>query len=127
MPSAIFVVQLPTRLADDLVVDAGLLHFEAGRVDEQIELVGLALEHRAVFVDLVDAFALRVNEMNVGPVVGRQVVIVEARPLAHEHVPRLERIRRRLILDDLLDALVDAHHVVDVGVLLAADFFLADS
>ena len=36
---AILVVEVEAVLALDLVVDAGLLHLEAGGVDEQVELV----------------------------------------------------------------------------------------
>ena len=125
MPSAYLSLQLDAVLADDLVVDAGLLHLEAGGVDQQVELVLLALEDRALRADLGDALAVGVDEVDVGPVERRQVLVVEARPLAHEHVPGLERLGRRRVLDDLVDAAVDPHHVVDVGVLLAADLLLA--
>ena len=61
--------------------------------------------------------------MDVVAVEGGEIFVVEARPLAHEHVPGLERVGRRLVVHDVLDAAVDAHHLVDIGVFLAADFF----
>ena len=125
MPSAYFSLSSTPSLADDLVVDAGLLHLEAGGVDQHVERVVSAVEDRALRADLGDALAVGVDEMDVRPVERRQVVVVEARPLAHEHVPGLQRLGGRLVLDDLVDAPVDAHHVVDVGVLLAADLLLA--
>ena len=125
MPLGVLVVQLDAALADDLVVDAGLLHLEAGGVDQHVDRVLLAVEDRAVLADLGDALAVRVDEVDVRTVERRQVVVVEARPLAHEHVPRLERVGRGRVLDGLVDALVDPHHRVDVGVLLAADLLLA--
>ena len=115
MPSRYLSFEVDAVLADDLVVDAGLLHLEAGRVDQQVELVLVALEDRALRVDLGDALAVGVDQVDVRAVERRQVVVVEARPLAHEHVPRLQRVGRRLVFDDLVDAAVDPHHVVDVA------------
>ena len=68
---------------------------------------------------------LRIDQMHIGAVEGGEVLVVEARPFAHEHVPGLQRLGRRLVLDNLVNALVDAHHVIDVGVFLAADLLLA--
>ena len=75
--------------------------------------------------DLRDAFALGVDQMDIGSVEGGEVLVVEARAFAHEHVPRLERLGRRLVLHDLVNTLVDPHHVIDVGVFLAADLLLS--
>ena len=50
---------------------------------------------------------------------------METRPLAHQHVPGLERLGGRRIVDGLVDAAMDAHHRVDVVVLLPADLLLA--
>ena len=60
------LVDLPPVAAADLVVDAGLLHLEAGGVDQQVERIGLALEHRPLRRDLGDALALGVDQMDVG-------------------------------------------------------------
>ena len=87
---AIFVVQLKSILAPDLVVDAGLLHLEAGGVNQHVEFVLFAFEYRPLLTDLGDTLAMGVDEMDVGTVIGRQIIVIEARALAHEHVPRLE-------------------------------------
>src|ERR1700733_9653452 len=78
----ILIVQLQSVLAFDLVVYAGLLHLEAGRIDKHVELVLFALEHWALLRNLRDALALGVDQVNVVPVEGRQIVVVEAWPLA---------------------------------------------
>src|SRR5215469_405409 len=48
--AGVFVVQLASALPHDLVVNAGFLHLEAGRVDEYVEFVLLALEYRTLLV-----------------------------------------------------------------------------
>ena len=40
------LVDLDAAFAADLVVDAGLLHLETGGVDQHVDGIGLALEHR---------------------------------------------------------------------------------
>ena len=50
---------------------------------------------------------------------------MEARAFAHEHVPGFERLGRRLVLDDLVNTLMNPHHVIDVGIFLAADLLLS--
>src|SRR5581483_1873334 len=121
----VLVVEVAASLADDLVVDAGFLDLESGRVDQEIEFELPALEDGAFFIDFGDALAAGIDEVDVGAVEGGQVVIVEARPLAHQHVPWLERLGGGLVLDDFVDAPVNAHHRVYIGILLAADFLLA--
>src|ERR1700685_1969034 len=95
---AVLIVEFEAILALELVVDAGLLHLEAGGIDKDIEFVLFAFENRTLFVDLRDALAMGVDEVDVGAVEGRQVVVMEARALAHEHVPWLERFGRSLVL-----------------------------
>src|SRR5271170_3804630 len=62
----ILIVQLQSVLASDLVVDAGLLHLEAGRIDKYVKFVLLALEHWALLRNLRDALTLGVDQVNVG-------------------------------------------------------------
>jgi hypothetical protein len=54
----------------DLVVGAGLLHLEAGSIDEDIDLVLLAVKHGSFFGNLVDALAVSVDQMDVRTVEG---------------------------------------------------------
>jgi hypothetical protein len=63
--------------------------------------------------------------MDVGQIESRQIFVVVARPLAPMHIPGLQRLGRSLVLDDGIDARVDAHLVLDVLVFLAPDFLLA--
>ena len=121
----VFLFEIEAIDAFDLVVNASLLHLKTSGIDEEVEFVLLALEYRAFLGDLSDALALGINQMDVGPVIGGQVFIVEARALAHEHIPRLERIGRLLVFDNFINTGVDAHHVIDVGVFLATNPFLA--
>src|SRR5260370_5617146 len=97
---AILIVDLEAVLPANLVIDAGLLNLEAGRVNEHVEFVLIALEHRPLLVDFGDALAVRIDEMDVRPIIGWQIRVIETRALAHEHLPRLERLGGRLILDD---------------------------
>ena len=122
---AILVVQLNAIPANDLVVNACLLHFKTRGVNQYIDLVLFAIKHRAIRGDLGDAFAMRIDEMHIGAVVGGQVLIVKTRPLAHEHVPGLQRICGRFVFDDFIDPRMNAHHVIDVAVFLTTDFFVS--
>ncbi len=97
------------------------LHLEARGVDEDVELVLFALKQRPLLGDLGDALAFGVDQMDIGPVEDREVLVVEAWAFAHEHVPRLERLGRHLVLHELVNAPVDPGHVIDVGVFLSAD------
>ena len=51
-------------------------------------------DHDAGLGDALDALAVGVDEVRAGLVVGLQVLVVEARPLAQLAVPRLEVLRR---------------------------------
>src|SRR5262249_7002568 len=86
----VFIVEVEAQFSSDLVVNAGLLYLEARSVDENIEFVLFALKQRSLLGDLGDAFAPSVNQMDIGPVVGRKVLVVKAGAFAHEHEPRLE-------------------------------------
>lgn len=68
---AVFILQIETVFATDAVVGAGLLHLEAGGVNQQVQLVLLALEQRPVGGDFSDAFASGVDQMHIGAVEGR--------------------------------------------------------
>jgi len=122
---SVFIIEVETEFSLDLVVNARLLHLEARCVDEDIEFVLLALEYRPFLGDLRDAFALGVDQVNIGSVEGGEVLVMEARAFAHEHVPGFERLGRRLVLDNLINTLMNPHHVIDVGVFLAADLLLS--
>src|SRR5713226_3354897 len=91
---AVFIIEVEAMCSLDLVVNARLLHLEARGVDEDVELVLFALKYRPLLGDLSDALASGVDQMDIRPVEGGEVFIVEARALAHKHVPRLERLGR---------------------------------
>ena len=124
----VLLVQLQSAFAFDAVVYTGLLHFEAGGIDQQVDFVFNTIEDWALGPDLGDALAFGVNQIHVRTVERWQIIVVETWPLTHKHVPRLERLGGVWILDGFVDALVDAHHCIDVRVLLAPDLlFLGDA
>ena len=85
----ILLVQLQSILTADIVVDAGPLHHKAGGVDQQIQRVHPPFEHRPLLVDLGDALAVGMDEMDLRKVERRQIDVVIGRPFAAMHVPRL--------------------------------------
>ena len=76
---------------------AGVLgaDLEARGEDQAVELVVLAVGPHAGLVDALDALAVGVDQVRVRLVVGVEVLVVEARPLAQLAVPRLERLGGR--------------------------------
>ena len=90
---------------------------EARRIDQAVELVFFARDHDAILGDALDALAGRVDQVNILPVEGLQILIVEARPLAELVVPGFQRIRRRLVLDDFVHARAYPLHLLIVGEL----------
>src|SRR5258705_10373104 len=102
---AVLVVELEAIGTFDLIVDAGLLHFEAGGIYNDVQLVLLTFERYSLLIDLGDALALGINQVDVRPVESRQVVVVEAWAVTHEHVPSLKRLSGSLVLDDRIDGL----------------------
>src|SRR5581483_10615213 len=90
----------------------GRADLEAGGEDDAVDLVLDALEHKSLLRDAIDATALRVDELHVGPVEGRQIFVVEGWALAELAIPGLERLGRRLVLDDLVHARADLVHLL---------------
>ena len=90
---------------------------EARGVDEQVDRVLDAVDHRAPGRDLVDAPSVGVHQVHVGPVERRQVVVVEADPLAVLAPVRLELLGRLGVLDDLVDPPPDRLHGLEVDPL----------
>ena len=92
--------------ADDLVAhtpgEGGALGFEAGAVNEAVDLVLPPVDHGALGGDLLDA-GRAVDQRDVGAVEGRQVLVVEAGALADVAVVRLEDLSHGVIGDDVLD------------------------
>jgi len=66
---------------------------------------------------LGDTPPVRVHEVHVGPVEGRQVVVVEAHPLAVLAPVGLELVGRLRVLHDLVDPLPDGLHGLEVDPL----------
>src|ERR1700735_1037683 len=66
-------------------------------------------------VSTSDAAPHRVDQRDVRPVEGRQIVVIESRALAELAVPRLQRLRGALVLDELVDARADLIHLFEVG------------
>ena len=115
-----FLRQRNSVTARDLHADAPRIigaDLEARRIDQAIELVFLARDDDSVLGDALDALAGRVDQMNVRPVEGLQILIVEARPLAELVVPGLQRVGRHLVLHDLVDACANPLHLLIVGEL----------
>ena len=48
---------------------------------------------------------------------------MKAGPLAHEHVPWFQDVSGFLVFDDVINAIVYSHYVVDVGILLPLELF----
>ncbi len=78
-------------------------NLEARREDQTIELVVHAVGPHAGLVDALDALAAGVDEMGGRLVVGLEVLVVEAGPLAQLAIPGLERFGGGLVLDDGID------------------------
>ena len=94
--------------------------FEAGGVDQAVELVLHAVDDDALRRDPLDAFALRVDQRDVGPVERVEILVVEARALAELPVVGLERLGRLPVADDRVDAGADLLHLLEVRQLHAS-------
>ncbi len=106
-------------------VERGRRHpLEAGGVDQDVEGVLGALVHHAALVDALHAAGRRVHQVHVGQVEGRQVLVVEGRPLAAVGVVGLERLRRLRVFDDRVHPRADLLHDPEVGIELLLDEFL---
>ena len=79
-------------------------HLEPGREDQAVDFVLDAVRHDAVLGEALDPLAVGVDERDVRPVVGVEVLVVEARALAELPVVRLERFGGAGVFDELLDA-----------------------
>ena len=66
--------------------------------------------------DPLDALTVAgVDQLDVRPVEGRQIVVVEGRPLAELAIPGLQRLGGGRIGDGFVDARADAVHLLKVG------------
>ena len=104
--------------ADDVVAGAagvGRAHFEASGEDQAVEFVFLAIRHHAVLRQALDALAVGIHQGDVRAIVGGQVFVVEARPLAELPVPGLERRRRDRVFDDGVHTGAHLVHLLVVG------------
>ncbi len=90
---------------------------EARRVDETVELVLATVRDDTRLRDALDAAALGVDERDVGPIEGRQILVVEAGALAELAVVGLEGLGGHRVLDDLRDASAHGLHRLEVHAL----------
>src|SRR3546814_19930143 len=81
------------------------------------DLVLLAIGHDSLLRDPLDAARpADVHQRHVGPGESRQIVVVEARPLAELGIPGLQRVRRFGILHELIAPCPDFAHLFEVGI-----------
>src|SRR5690606_10722107 len=80
-----------------------------------VERVVLVADPHTFGVDLVDALPVGVDQVRGRQVVGLQVLVAEAGPLAQLAVPGLEPLGGGGIFDDLVDPRPDAVHLHVVG------------
>ena len=96
---------------------AGVLgaDLESGGVDEAVELVFGLADHHGGGCEPIDALAVGVDQGDVGPVEGLQVLVVETGALAELAVPGFERLGGGGIGDELVDPAADLFHLLEVG------------
>jgi len=102
----------------DHVERRGSHPIEASGVDQHIERVFGAIVDDASFVDLLDTAGCRVDQVHVGLIERRQILVVERRPLAPVGVIRLEGLGSRWVVDDFIDSSSDLFHDPKVRVEL---------
>ena len=120
MPSCQCSERLLARGADDVVAGPPRVvgpHFEAGGINQAVDLVLTFADDDAVARDGVDAAPVGVHQGDVGAVEGLEVLVVEAGPLAELPVPGLEGFGGRRILDDVVHPRPDLLHLLEVGQL----------
>ena len=94
-------------------------HLEARREHDDVDRVLDSAGDDSVLGDLVDSVPVGVDQVDVRAVERRQVLVVEAHPLAVLAVPRLEPSGGLGILDDAGHPLTDLLHGQEVRSLLA--------
>ena len=92
-------------------------NFKARRIDEAVEFIFNAVNHHTFFGDALDAATLRVDEMDIGTVEGREIFVVEAGALAELIVIGLQRLSGGLVFDNGFNALADLFHLLEIGKL----------
>src|SRR6516162_1343231 len=102
--------------AADAVEGRGAHPLEPGRVDQHVEWIFDPLMDDAAFIDLVYAARSGVNQMDVRQVEGRQVFVMEGRPLAAIRVVGFQRGRRLWVLDDRVHPGPDLLHEAEAGI-----------
>ena len=110
----------PPPAAEDLVpgpADVRGPHLEAGGKDHAVDLVLDAGHDQAAFGDAVDTLPVGVDELDVGPVERREVLVVEGRPLAEHLVIGLELLGDLRVFHQVVDPRADLVHLVEVGQL----------
>ena len=118
----ILILKVHTTLTNDIVVDTGLLDLETRCVNQKVQFVLMSLEDWPFGADLCNAFTLGIYQMNIRQIERRKILIMEARPLTHKHIPGLQSVRSRLVINYFIDPPMDAHHVIDVSVFLLLQF-----
>ena len=88
---------------------------EAGRVDQTVYFVLDAVHDHRVLGDTLDALTLGIDQLDVGPVKGRQVFVVKGRALAPLSIPGLERFRSFRVGDGCGHARPNLIHLLVVG------------
>ena len=83
-----------------LVVRADL---KARRKHDAIDRIADSAHHDRIFGDPLNAMPFGIDQLDIGPVERGQVLIVEARPFAHEPIPGLKSRRRLWVFDDTLN------------------------
>ena len=104
-----FLVQRLPVAADDVDLRDRAGHgVEAGRQHQRVGLVILAGDAHGVFGDLLDRIGLDVDQLDIRPVEGREIVGVDADALGADRVAvRLQQLCRGGVLDDLGDLAAD--------------------
>ena len=90
-------------------------HFKPRRIDQAVDLIGLAIGDDRILRDPLDAPALCIDQRDIVPVEGRQVAVMETGPLAELAIPRLQRFGGGLVLDDLVNAGPHLFHLLEIG------------
>ena len=104
-----FLVQRLPAAADDVDLGDRAGHgVKAGRQHQRVGLIILAGDAHGVFGDLLDRIGLDVDQLDIRPVEGREIIRVDADALGADRVAvRLQQLCRGGILDDLGDLAAD--------------------
>ena len=97
---------------------------EPGREDEEVERILRAVDDRPRGGHFPHTASVGVDDVHVRPVERREVLVVEAQPLAVLAVPGLQLLRDLGILDDLVDSATHGFHHLEVDGLEFGAFIL---